>query len=248
MNLMKTEIASFLVELNRQFYQSCAESFSKTRQRIQPGVTRIINQTLSKDNHLSILDLGCGNGELARVLSSLDYPMNYTGMDFSIPLMESGTPIPETSFFRAKFLEVDLIKEDWQSQLNEKTYDRIFCFAVLHHIPGRENRKRFLSQVSHVLNPNGLFAFSTWQFLRSPRLVKRIQSWELVNLSKDQVEENDYLLDWRAECQTQPLRYVHHCTVDELEDLRLGTGFQLQERFTSDGHTGDLSEYQIWSV
>ncbi len=229
MNLMKTEIANLLVELNRQFYQSCAESFSKTRQRIQPGVMRIINQTLSKDNHLSILDLGCGNGELARVLSSMDYPINYTGMDFSIPLMECGSAIPETSTFHTSFQEVDLIGEYWQSRLTEKTYDRIFCFAVLHHIPGTENRKRFFSQVYNLLNPGSLFVFSAWQFLRSPRLVKRIQPWELINLSTDQVEENDYLLDWRAECQSQPLRYVHHCTVDELEDLRLG------DRLSADG-------------
>ncbi len=248
MNLMKTEIATLLVDLNRQFYQSCAESFSKTRQRIQPGVMRIINQSLSKDNRPSILDLGCGNGELARVLSSMDYPMNYTGMDFSIPLMGSGSVIPETSSFHASFLEADLVSDNWQSRLPEKTYDRIFCFAVLHHFPGDENRKRFLSQVYHLLNPGSLFVFSTWQFLRSPRLVKRIQPWQMVDLSPEQVDENDYLLDWRADCQTQPLRYVHHYTEAELEALRLTTGFSLMERFTSDGHTGNLSEYQIWST
>jgi hypothetical protein len=97
------------------------------------------------------------------------------------------------------------------------------------------------------LDRQGLFVFSTWQFLRSPRLVKRIQPWERINLTNSQVEPNDYLLDWRAECQAQPLRYVHHCTLEELDELRGETGFNLVERFSSDGHTGDLSEYQIWS-
>jgi len=247
MNLMKPEIAKALIELNRQFYQSCAGSFSKTRQRIQPGVLRIINQTLSKDNPTSILDLGCGNGELARVLSTLDYPIQYTGLDFSLPLLEKGFDISQSDAFRATFLETDLISQDWSALLSEKPFQRIFCFAVLHHIPSLENRIRFFTQISNLLDREGLFVFSTWQFLRSPRLVKRIQPWERIGFTGDQVEVNDYLLDWRAECQAQPLRYVHHCTLEELDDLRSETGFNLVERFSSDGHTGDLSEYQIWS-
>jgi len=48
-----------LIELNRQFYQTFAGAFSATRQRIQPGVRRQIEQLPA---NARLLDLGCGNG------------------------------------------------------------------------------------------------------------------------------------------------------------------------------------------
>ena len=59
-------IAAKLLQLNAEFYQTFAVQFSATRQRIQPGVQRILKTV---DPRAHILDLGCGNGELARVLA-----------------------------------------------------------------------------------------------------------------------------------------------------------------------------------
>ena len=56
-----------LLNLNRTFYQTFAEEFSSTRQRLQPGVMRIARQFSNQEN---ILDLGCGNGQLAKYLFS----------------------------------------------------------------------------------------------------------------------------------------------------------------------------------
>ncbi|HEY3476840.1 MAG TPA: hypothetical protein VGK56_19640 [Anaerolineales bacterium] len=57
-----------LIEINREFYTRFGEAFSATRHRIQPGVRRVL-EMLQGDE--SILDLGCGNGELARALGSV---------------------------------------------------------------------------------------------------------------------------------------------------------------------------------
>ncbi|MBK5109528.1 MAG: hypothetical protein JJE12_15445, partial [Anaerolineales bacterium] len=46
-----------LIDLNRTFYQTFAQEFSATRQRLQPGVMRVIELISPQD---SILDLGCG--------------------------------------------------------------------------------------------------------------------------------------------------------------------------------------------
>jgi SAM-dependent methyltransferase len=246
MILMKPEIARQLIELNHLFYQSCAESFSKTRQRVQPGVMRIINQTIPNDKSVSILDLGCGNGELARVLMDSGGRIQYRGLDFSLPLIKSGSDLPSSDSFQANFMEADLLQDNWSSKMTPGEYDRVFCFAVLHHFPGVENRIRFIQKVHELMAPDGVFAFSVWQFLNSPRLVKRIQPWERADLTSDQVDANDFLLDWRAECEERPLRYVHHFTLEELDEIRTKTGFRIFDRFSSDGHTHDLGEYQVW--
>jgi SAM-dependent methyltransferase len=67
---------SRLLELNRQFYLTFALQFSTTRQRLQPGVMRILEQIGISAN---VLDLGCGNGELARQLARRGSSGAYTG-------------------------------------------------------------------------------------------------------------------------------------------------------------------------
>ncbi|HBY08767.1 MAG TPA: hypothetical protein DEH22_13665, partial [Chloroflexi bacterium] len=62
---MDNKIAAKLLQLNAEFYQTFAVQFSDTRQRLQPGVLRILDRISSEAR---ILDLGCGNGELARTL------------------------------------------------------------------------------------------------------------------------------------------------------------------------------------
>ena len=67
---MNSTTAARLIELNRDFYKRFGDSFSATRHRIQPGVRRVLDM-LNGDEH--ILDLGCGNGELARALAKRNH-------------------------------------------------------------------------------------------------------------------------------------------------------------------------------
>ncbi len=64
-NYVNNETLTRLLDLNKQFYQTFGREFSSTRQRLQPGVIRILDM-LGGDEVL--LDLGCGNGQLAREL------------------------------------------------------------------------------------------------------------------------------------------------------------------------------------
>ena len=63
---MNFATAERLIALNRQFYADHGRDFSETRARLQPGVLRLLD---TLDEYEAILDLGCGNGELARTLS-----------------------------------------------------------------------------------------------------------------------------------------------------------------------------------
>ena len=235
---MKPEIAAQLIEINRQFYQKFGGAFSRTRGRIQPGVRKIIDR-IGRDAPL--LDVGCGNGEFIRQLAENDHRAPILGVDFSLPLLEDAVRIPNG--FPATFHELDITDKQWSVVSGQ--YSVITCFATLHHIPSEELRLRILGNIHARLADDGEFIFSSWQFLRSPKLAKRVQPWDVAGLNAQDMDENDYLLDWRSE--GTGYRYAHQYSEAALGALAEKSGFKVLEQFYSDGVTGDLGLYQIWA-
>lgn len=240
---MDAQIAQRLVELNRGFYQTLAEPFSATRGRVQPGVRRML---LEIRPEASLLDLGCGNGNLAAVLAERGHTGGYLGLDFSQNLLrdaEERLSKFDSTAFSFKTAE---LTGDWSDQVKGEAFDAVLAFAVLHHIPSWELRLQLLKQVRDCLVPNGRFIHSTWQFLNSLRLRQRLQPWSAAGLSDADVDPGDYLLDWRS--GSTGLRYAHHFSEVELADLAVASGFRVVETFLSDGECGNLGLYSIWSV
>jgi tRNA (uracil-5-)-methyltransferase TRM9 len=239
---MKKETAARLLTLNKQFYQTFGREFSSTRQRLQPGVQRVLDMLTGKE---SILDLGCGNGELARELMRRGHRGPYTGLDFSLPLLEVARHGWEDA--PATFLRADLMTPDWDKKIVASLtlpFDLVTAFATLHHIPGRKARLNILKKVYAMLRPGGQFIHSEWQFLNSEKLQERIQPWAEVKLAQKDVEPGDYLLDWRS--GGRGLRYVHHFDEAELESLAEASGFRVRKTFFSDGVNDRLGLYQVW--
>ncbi len=236
---MNPTTVSRLLELNRQFYQDFAVDFSATRRKLQPGVQRILEQI---DPHASLLDLGCGNGELARELARHGHAGAYTGLDFSPILLEQASQGQPPGYH---FQLADLSTSGWDAPLSGQHFDCILAFAVLHHLPGSDLRLRIVKEVRSLLAPGGRFIHSEWQFLNSPRLKERIQPWESIGLAQGDLDPGDYLLDWRQ--GGHGLRYVHHFSETELEQLAGASGFTAQESFLSDGENNRLGLYQIWN-
>lgn len=71
-----------------------------------------------------LLDLGCGPGQFAEMLSDLEYP-NYTGLDFSPVAIEKAKKRSQYSFHSA-----DLYEED----LAARGADVAICLEVLEHL------------------------------------------------------------------------------------------------------------------
>jgi hypothetical protein len=145
---------------------------------------------------------------------------------------------------KARFYQVDLVFPGWQENLPQPEFSAILCFAVLHHIPGEGLRRAFLEKVHECLALSGSFFHSEWQFLNSERLRARLQPWDRIGLSPEQVEPGDYLLDWRE--GGLGFRYVHHFTPEQLVRLAEETGFAIVESFLSDGEENKLGLYQVW--
>lgn len=231
-----------LIKLNKQFYQTFASQFSATRERLQPGVMRVLEIIPPKSN---ILDLGCGNGEFARQLALNDHQGQYLGLDFSQGLLDvARAGCSEQPNF--SFAQADLSSSDWHTSISipHTTFNIVVAFATLHHLPGRELHLQTITKIRDLLSPDGIFIHSNWQFLNSSRLKARIQPWDVIGLSSAQVDRGDYLLDWRR--GGYGLRYVHQFSETELLSLAQETGFKVEDSFLSDGQEGNLGLYQVW--
>jgi len=249
---MDSATARRLVDLNRQFYQTFADEFSATRQRVQPGVRKIL---AALEGSEQILDLGCGNGETARSLAHDGFAGSYFGLDFAPALLAFARRGLDAARFR--FAEADLAAPGkWTTVIpSGASFDLAFCFATLHHVPSTWLRLEIVKTVYTLLRPGGRLVHSHWQFLNSEKLKGRIQPWASAGLTESAVDEGDYLLDWRgsgkpalvpAGTGEHGLRYVHHFNEAELAQLAEAGGFEVRETFRSDGQGGRLGLYEVW--
>lgn len=238
--LMDVNITKQLIELNRKFYDQFGDSFSATRQRLQPGVKKIL-ETIHADE--SVLDLGCGNGFFLRELHDRGHRASLLGADFSLPLLREAESTPGV-----EFRELDLMQLSRLSEQLSVTggWDVITMFATMHHIPSREVRLDILHTVKKLLKSNGKFILSNWQFLNSEKLKARVQPWGRAGLLDSDVDEGDYLLDWRS--GGEGLRYAHQFSAEELFGLAEQAQMKVEASFLSDGENGRLGLYQVWSA
>lgn len=247
---MNDHTRDLLVQLNHKFYGDFAKPFSATRQKLQPGVKRILASLQGEE---SILDLGCGNGHLWKGLKRLGHQGQYVGLDFSPQLLEiarekAGQITADINELPPIFLQADLSTPGWSDKIPKPLppFDVTFAFAILHHLPGEVLRRNILLDIHDLLIPHGKFIHSEWQFLNSLRLKERIQPWSILELDPGDLEAGDTLLDWRRE--GRGLRYVHHFDRDELKNLASASGFTIIDTFESDGGGGALGLYQVWEA
>jgi len=239
---MEPNIARKLINLNHQFYQSFSKDFSETRERLQMGVIEVLNRI---PGNCSVLDLGCGNGNVVTHLAENGFQGTYLGADFSLGLLNQAED-SKPADFQTDYQELDLTSPRWGRILPSTQFDVICCFATLHHIPSQKLRIRLCQNIRQYLKDDGRVYLSVWQFSRSERLKKRILPWETIGLQDDQVDPGDYLLDWRR--GGSGMRYVHLYSLEELHDLAKSTGFKAIESFDSDGEGGNLGHYQVWEA
>lgn len=250
---MEKRIVEKINSINEEFYRNFAKSFSATRGRIQPGVAHLLTHSNKSGNWL---DIGCGNGTLARALIEQGFSGRYLGVDFSQGLIEEARRITaemqQSSDINIDFQCMDINQTGWAQEISEIHWDTISIFAVLHHIPSHEQRFTLCKQIRELLVPNKPVYVSVWQLKNSPRLFSRVKPWQVVGIHNDEVEDGDVLMDWRAgqkqEESSQALRYVHVFSEDELVQLAQNSNFEVTETFYSDGKEGNLALYQVWLI
>ena len=235
---MNLSTAERLLALNSDFYNHFGDQFSATRQRLQPGVKKIL-ETIQSD--VSVLDLGCGNGHFLRELFGRGHKATLLGVDFSLPLLRDAESTPGVSFREVNLTQLAGI---CNQLLVAGRWSLVTAFATLHHIPSVEMRLDILQTVRKLMKDDGKFILSNWQFLNSAKLRSRIQPWDRVGINESDLDEGDYLLDWRS--GGEGLRYAHQFSAAELSGLANQAGMRVIDSFLSDGDGGNLGLYQVW--
>ena len=226
-----------LRQINRDFYSRHAADFDRTRDPGGwPGWRRVAETAAPPtDTPLRVLDLGCGNGRFALFLEHNSelrgrQPFTYVGIDLSSELIDHArTATADLDHIR---FEVDDIEE---CTVNRAAYDLVTLFGVLHHLPGFGSRRRALERAASAVAPNGLVAFTCWQFVDDPRFEKRRLDWsEEASIDPAELEPGDHLLRW-GPAESGARRYCHHTDDPELERLAHGLPLAEVDRYRADG-------------
>jgi SAM-dependent methyltransferase len=278
---MDKEVAKKLMDLNYLFYEKIGKYWNNTSKYYSEGweilwreflgnqespLTPLMkggtgvpqsDEVVSKKQNFKVLDLGSGNGRFSTFLSEKfnGQKFSYYGVDFSDFLNGLAGERKEEIFEDFEIIKANLILDNWEEGLKNKAengFDLITLFGVMHHIPTSELRLKLLQKATKLLSPNGILAFTTWNFKNIPRLQKRIidlgslEGQELLrslNLEKEDFRQEDYILSWVK--RETAYRYSHFYDDTEIFEYLDRLGLKLFDRYYADGRHSNRNEYFI---
>jgi 2-polyprenyl-3-methyl-5-hydroxy-6-metoxy-1,4-benzoquinol methylase len=230
-----------LLALNRQFYATFARPFAASRSLSDPALTCILPHIPQRAR---VLDVGCGNGRLAFLLDRERPGTTYLGIDAVPELIEvARAQAGQLETIVAKFHVADIARSSWNNVIDNTPFDRVVIMAVLHHIPSLNLRAQVLCESASLLAFGGRLILSTWQFLDSARMRRKIVNWSEVSIPEKALEPGDYLLDWKRE--GRGLRYCHFVDEAEVKHLAAESGLRVRETFRAGGREGNSSLFVV---
>ena len=205
---MKHYFAQQILKNNKEIWNKIARDFSHTRNYNWPELLPL--SKYAKKN-MRILDLGCGNGRLYELFKGKK--IKYVGVDFSKKL----TSIAKKKYPKAKFLAANALN----LPLKDNSFDIIYSIAVLHTIPSRALRLKFLHEARRVLKKDGLLILTVWNLWQRKYLKILVKYSLLKLLGKSKLDWCDLYVPWQNRYQ----RYYHAFRKKELKGLLKDTGF-----------------------
>jgi len=115
---------------------------------VENYVTEILKNKNSAES-INVLDLGCGTGESIKFFKTLNFKIEWVGLD-----IENSPEVQSREDDNEKFVSFDGITIPFP----ENFFDLIYCKQVLEHV---RYPKELLTDVSRVLKPGGYFIGST---------------------------------------------------------------------------------------
>lgn len=240
---MKDSTVKRLVALNRAFYDGFAADFAESRSKLHDGITRTLDLLVKERGVHHLLDVGCGSARVGHALDEVpysDHQVEYSALDFSVDLASS-IKRPD------QFFAADISQAGWAKKVKkpENGFDAIVSFSVLHHVPGQNNQIEFLKECSSLLSTNGRLILSLWQLLHVPRLARKVKPWSELQIDPSELTSKDLLVDWKR--GGSGLRYVHQFDLGELHAIGASAGLKPVDSWRSDGATGDMGLYVVFS-
>lgn len=217
---MDIEYAKYLLRKTRQDYNLIAEDFSRTRAFASEDIKSLGGYALPWDK---VLDSGCGSGRFFEVLKGKK--VDYFGIDASEKLIA----IAKKNYFGtgAKFQVADSLNLPFPANF----FGAVYSISVLHHIPSREFRLRYLKEARRVLRQEGILVLRVWDFWKTKEGLKLILKYGLLKLvGKKHFDFGDIFLPWKnSEGKILAERYFHCFTKRELENLAKEAGFKIKK-------------------
>jgi tRNA (uracil-5-)-methyltransferase TRM9 len=249
---MNEAVIRKLNQINQDFYQSAAQSFSSTRQQPWHGWEQVLEALPAsfKQKKLRVLDLGCGNGRFGQFLAEEQLTFEYLGADQSLELLKVAEEQLQNSLSENSLTlqKLDLVEELIQKKplfSNDLgQFDLIVLFGVMHHIPSMQLRQELLQQLLALLTQNGVMVVSFWQFDRNPQLfARRIDPVQVLGTEGSEIEPGDYFLTWEREVSAT--RYCHLANAEEQHTLMNTLSNDVLRTFQADGKSGHDNEYWV---
>lgn len=165
-------------------FNQIAEGYTHWRSRPWSEVKDIILKYIDEKR---VLDLGCGNGRHSYFL--LERKINVVGIDVSINMLKKY--LEKVDFNENAFL--DLVNADGRMlPFRNNIFNGIICIAVLHNIPERNSRIKFLSECRRVLIYKYFAIITVWTIFQ-PKLLLKTFVYKL----KYKWEFGDIYIPWK---------------------------------------------------
>ncbi len=215
---MKKEYAKYLLEKTAKDYNLIAEQFSNSRYSVWPEFNLFGKYIIEGEK---ILDLGCGNGRLFEIFQ--DKKVDYVGVDNSEKLIE----IAKKKHPKIKFQKTDGLILPFP----DNYFDKIFCIAVLHHIPSGKFRRQFLKEARRVLKSEGFLVITVWNLWQRKIAWKLFLKYTFLKLvGRSKIDFMDIFYPWkRHDGKILIQRYFHIFSKNSLKTLVQKSGFILKE-------------------
>lgn len=187
-----------LCQLNTEFYERNAASFSQTRTAPWEGWRRCMaacgfddsdgaapGQPANAQTADSVLDIACGNLRFEAFLANA-YPhidWSFFAVDNCEPLVASGQEdIAKKVYFTCEDIVSNLLEglpaaepANIPAFAAATPFDLVVSFGFLHHIPSFDLRRQFLLEALSQVKPGGYLVVSFWQFLNDPAKRAKIE-------------------------------------------------------------------------
>ncbi|MFA5076777.1 MAG: class I SAM-dependent methyltransferase [Patescibacteria group bacterium] len=219
---MDQQTVQQILTQNRQTYQRISSKFSSTRDKPWVIMDVLIKQYVQAGQR--ILDVGCGNGRLLKLLT--DKPIDYVGIDNNPFFIETATS-GQQPVASARFIVDDVLNLDKQSE-----FDLIFCLAVLNHFPGRQTQLAVLNNLVKALKPGGYLLLTNWNLWQLSFGKKTIWRYKLANRQSQakQFGFKDVMTYFKNPAGAWPL-YYYAFTLGELKQLANSVGLEIKQAY-----------------
>ena len=211
---MNKNNAQKIIEKTRDDYDLIAKEWDLSRNRASQLKIYLIE---SIESGAKVLDIGCGNALLLPFV--LEKGAFYCGLDISKKLIEISRKKykKEIKEEKAKFI----VGQATELPFQDEEFDFLISFAVLHHIPSKELRKKFFEETMRISKLKAKVKIIVWNLYNEWANSRFNISNQLAGK-----QSGDVVIPWKATRGKIINRYLHQFSEEELFSLAENAGFE----------------------